>query len=238
MSTNGRAEDPPLRTGIPISDLVAGIYGALGITAALLGRERHGKGEHVDVSLTNSIISLLAYLASNYFATGEEPVRTGNDHPIAAPYGLFQTLDVQIAVAPNDDTFFGRLMNVLDLSELKSDPDFASNPLRVKNRARLNALVENRLRTQPAAVWIEQINAAGVPCGPVNKMAGVFSDPQVMSQKMAIDVPHPGHGPVRMLGFPMKFANVPCQIRLPAPDLGQHTAEVLAQVSARQPAAD
>ena len=231
MSTNGRAEDPPLRTGIPISDLVAGIYGALGVTAALLGRERHGRGEHVDVSLTNSIISLLAYLASNYFATGEEPVRSGNDHPIAAPYGLFQTQDVQIAVAPNDDTFFGRLMDVLDLSQLKSDPEFASNPLRVRNRARLNALVENRLRMHPAATWIEKINAAGVPCGPVNTVAGVFSDPQVQSQHMAIDIPHPGHGLVRMLGFPMKFANVPCQVRHPAPDLGQHTAEVLAQLT-------
>ncbi len=230
MSTNGRAQDPPLRTGIPISDLVAGIYGALGVTAALLGRQRHGHGEHVDVSLTNSIISLLAYLASNYFATGEEPVRTGNDHPIAAPYGLFQTKDVQIAVAPNDDVFFGRLMDALDLSELKADPLFASNPLRVKNRARLNALVEGRLRTLPAAVWIEKINAAGVPCGPVNTIAGVFADPQVQSQRMAIDVAHPGHGTVRMLGFPMKFANAPCRVDRPAPDLGQHTAEVLCQL--------
>ena len=230
MSTNGRAEDPPLRTGIPISDLVAGIYGALGVTASLLGRQRHGHGEHVDVSLTNSIISLLAYLASNYFATGEEPVRTGNDHPIAAPYGLFQTKDVQIAVAPNDDVFFGRLMDALDLSELKDDPLFGSNPLRVKNRARLNALVEGRLRTLPAAVWIEKINAAGVPCGPVNTMAGVFADPQVQSQQMAIDVAHPGHGTVRMLGFPMKFTNAPCRVDRPAPDLGQHTAEVLRQL--------
>ena len=233
MSTNGRADDPPLRTGIPISDLVAGIYGALGVTAALLGRDRHGQGEHVDVSLTNSIISLLAYLASNYFATGEEPVRSGNDHPIAAPYGLFQTKDVPIAVAPNDDVFFGRLMDALELSDLKADPQFASNPLRIKNRARLNALVEDRLRTQPAATWIEKINAAGVPCGPVNTIAGVFADPQVQSQQMAIDVPHPGHGTVRMLGFPMKLANAPCRIRLAAPDLGQHSAEILAEVRAK-----
>jgi CoA:oxalate CoA-transferase len=234
MSTNGRADDPPLRTGIPVSDLVAGIYGALGTTAALLGRHRNGHGERVDVSLTNSIISLLSYLASNYFATGIEPVRSGNDHPIAAPYGLFWTADVQIAVAPNDDVFFGRLMDVLGLSAAKTDPDFTSNPLRIRNRARLNALVEDRLRTAPALEWIAKINAAGVPCGPVNTMAGVFADAQVQHQKMAIDVAHPGHGMVRMIGFPIKLTNTPCEVRWPAPDLGQHTAEILVDVLGRE----
>ncbi len=230
MSTNGRTDDPPLRTGPPISDLVAGIYCALGVTAALLGRERHGGSEHVDVSMTSGMVSLLAYLASNYFVTGEVPARTGNDHPIAAPYGLFRTKDDPIAVAPNDDVFFGRLMDALGLPHLKSDPDFASNPLRVKNRARLNALVEAVLAGETSAHWIKLINAAGIPCGPVHTLASVFEDPQIQSQEMAIDVPHPGHGVVRMLGFPIKLANAPCQVRYPAPDLGQHTAEVLGEV--------
>lgn len=230
MSTNGRAEDPPLRSALPVSDLVAGIYCALGVTAALLGRERHGGREHVDVSMTNGMVSLLAYLASNYFATGEIPVRTGNDHPIAAPYGLFKTKTEAIAVAPNDDVFFGRLMDALGLSHLKADPDFASNPLRVKNRARLNAAVEGVLVQNTAEYWIALINGAGIPCGPVHSLAGVFEDPQIKHQQMAIDVPHPGHGTVRMLGFPMKFAQAPCEVRHPAPDLGQHTNEVLAEL--------
>jgi CoA:oxalate CoA-transferase len=231
MSSNGRAEDPPLRSALPISDLVAGIYCALGVTAALLGRERHGGHEHVDVSMTNGMVSLLAYLASNYFATGEIPARTGNDHPIAAPYGLFKTSDEPIAVAPNDDVFFGRLMDALGLAQLKADPDFSSNPLRVKNRARLNAAVEAVLVRNTSAHWIRLINEAGIPCGPVHNLASVFDDPQIQSQQMAIDVAHPGHGMVRMLGFPMKLTNAPCQVRHPAPDLGQHTAEVLEEVA-------
>jgi CoA:oxalate CoA-transferase len=229
MSTNGRPDDPPLRSGLPISDLVAGLYGALGVTASLLRREKSGAGDHVDVSLTNSMISLLAYLASNYFATGAAPPRAGNDHPIAAPYGLFKTGDEEIAIAPADDSFFDRLADALDLPELKADPDFASNPLRVQHRARLNALIEARLMTEPAAHWVVHLNAAGVPCGPVHSLEGVFADPQVQKQAMVIDVPHPGRGDVRMVGFPIKFANAPCRIRYPAPELGQHTAEILRQ---------
>jgi CoA:oxalate CoA-transferase len=227
MSTNGRADDPPLRSGLPISDLVAGLYGALGVTASLLRREKTGEGDHVDVSLTNSMISFLAYLASTYFATGTVPPRAGNDHPIAAPYGLFRTQDEEIAIAPADNSFFDRLVDALGLPELKHDPDFATNALRVQHRARLNALIEDRLMTESAAHWVAHLNAAGVPCGPVHGVEGVFADPQVKSQEMAIDVPHPGHGDVRMIGFPIKFANAPCRIRYPAPELGQHTEEIL-----------
>lgn len=227
MSTNGRPDDPPLRTGIPITDLVAGLYGALGVTAAVLKRERGGGGEHVDVSLTNSIISLLAYLATDYFATGRVLPRTGNDHPIASPYGLFRTADEDIAIAPSDDAFFGRLMDALDLTDLKADPSLATNRQRVQQRDRLNALVEARLSTHGAAYWVERLNKAGVPCGPVHRVDAVFADPQVRSQDMAIDVPHPGHGTVRMIGFPIKFRDSPLAVRHPAPDLGQHTAEVL-----------
>jgi crotonobetainyl-CoA:carnitine CoA-transferase CaiB-like acyl-CoA transferase len=230
MSVNGRADDPPLRTGLPISDLVAGLYGAFGVTAALLRREQTGQGERIDVSLTNSMISLLAYTASHYFATGEVLPRTGNDHPIASPYGLFRTRDGEIAIAPSDNTFFARLVDVLGLPELKQDPDLADNPLRVRHRSRLTALVEEKLIQQDSAHWIAALNGAGVPCGPVYGVDGVFADPQVQNQEMAIEVHHPGHGTVRTIGFPIKFSQAPCQVTRPAPDLGQHTEEILTEI--------
>jgi CoA:oxalate CoA-transferase len=235
MSVNGRPEDPPLRTGLPISDLVAGLYGALGIVSALLGRKRGNedeerRGERIDVSLTSSMVSLLAYIASHYFATGEVLPRTGNDHPIAAPYGLFRTKDGEIAIAPSDDTFFGRLMDALELPEAKNDPDFADNRLRVAHRTRLNALVEEKLMERDSRHWVEVLNAAGVPCGPVYGVDKVFSDPQIASQNMAISIEHPGYGPVRMLGFPIRLKQEPCTVRLPAPRLGEHTDEILAEL--------
>ena len=176
------------------------------------------------------MISLLAYLASNYFATGRVTPRSGNDHPIAAPYGLFETADRPIAVAPNDDVFFGRLMDALDLSPLKDDPDFASNHLRVENRERLNAAVIERLATADADTWVEQLNAAGIPCSHIYDVAGVFNDPQVQSQDMQMTITHPIHGDMEVLGFPIKFATAPCDVRMPAPDLGEHTAELLAEL--------
>lgn len=227
MSVNGRPEDPPLRSGLPISDLVAGLYAALTVTAAVMRARQTGKGQQTEVSLTNGMISLLAYIATNYFATGTAPARSGNDHPIAAPYGLFPTRDGEIAIAPPDDAFFGRLADALGEPGLKTDPLYATQVARVANRARINAIVGGKLAAQSTAYWVETLNAAGMPCGPVNSVAQVFQDPQVLAQDMAIDVDHPGHGLVRMLGFPMKLSETPCRVRLPAPGLGQHSDEVL-----------
>ena len=230
MSVNGNADDPPLRSGLPISDLVAGLYAALAITAALRRAQATGEGQAVEVSLTNGLVSMLAYIATNYFATGVIPPRAGNDHPIAAPYGLFATRDGHVALAPADDAFFGRLMDALGVPELKDDPLFRTQPARVANRTRINAIVGGKLALRTTEHWVTGLNAAGVPCGPVYGVDEVFRDPQVVAQNMVLDVEHPGHGFVRMLGFPMKFAETPCEVRRPAPGLGEHTQDVLAEL--------
>ncbi|HEY1933969.1 MAG TPA: CoA transferase [Acetobacteraceae bacterium] len=230
MSVNGRPDDPPLRSGVPISDLIAGLYAALSVCASVVRARATGQGQRAEVSLTNGLISMLAYIASDYFATGRVPPRSGNDHPISAPYGLFATRDGEIAIAPPGDEFFGRLADALGEPGLKTDPLYATGAARVANRARINAIVGGKLAAQTTAHWVEVLNAAGVPCGPVYGVDEVFADPQVMVQDMVLEVEHPGRGTVRMLGFPMKLADTPCQARRPAPELGEHTDEVLAEV--------
>ena len=228
MSVNGRADDPPLRSGLPISDLVAGLYAALSIVASVVRARATGQGQSTEVSLTNGMVSMLSFIATNYFASGVVPPRSGNDHPIAAPYGLYPTRDGEIAIAPPDDVFFGRLMDVLGMPDLKTDPLYKTQRDRVANRMRINAIVGGKFATESTAHWVETLNAAGVPCGPINSVEQVFQDPQILAQEMVMDVSHPGHGVVRMLGFPMKLSETPCQVRLPAPELGEHSDAVLA----------
>ena len=230
MSVNGGAGDPPLRSGLPISDLVAGLYAALSIAAAVPRAKATGQGQRAEVSLTNGLVSLLSYIATNYFATGTAPARSGNDHPIAAPYGLFPTRDGQIALAPADNAFFGRLADALGEPGLKTDPLYATQSARVANRARINAIVGGKLAANTTDFWVETLNKAGVPCGPVNSVAEVFQDPQILQQQMVMDVDQPGYGMVRMLGFPIKFSGSPCRVRRPAPRLGEHSDEILAEL--------
>jgi CoA:oxalate CoA-transferase len=230
MSVNGTEGGEPLRSGVPISDLVAGLYAALAITASVSRARQTGQGEVVEVSLTTAMVSVLSYIATNYFAAGITPPRSGNDHPIAAPYGLLATRDGRIALAPADDAFFGRLMDVLEHPELKTDPLYRTQAARVANRERSNAIVGGKLALNTRSYWVEKLNAAGVPCGPVHAVADVFEDPQNQAQNMVIEMDQPGHGAIRMLGFPMKFAGSPCTVRHRAPELGEHSDEVLAEL--------
>jgi CoA:oxalate CoA-transferase len=230
MSVTGEAGGGPLRAGPPIADLVAGLYGAVGVCASLVRKGRTGRGDRVGASLNSGMISLLGFLAANHFATGDEPGRTGNDHAIVSPYGMFRTADGEVALAPSQEQSYQRLVDALALPGLRGDPRFATNNLRVKNRAAMNAAIEARLTTGTTAHWIEVLNAGGVPCGRVMGLAEVFADPQVIDQQMAVTQHHPGHGDVRMLGFPVKFAEAPCALRRPAPEIGADTHAVLAEL--------
>ncbi|MBV8888410.1 MAG: CoA transferase [Alphaproteobacteria bacterium] len=227
MSVTGEAGRAPMRAGPPIADLVAGLYGAVGVCAALAKRSRTGRGETVGASLNSSLVSLLAFLAANHLATGEPPQRTGNDHPIVSPYGLFRTGDGEVAIAPSQEESYQRLLDAIGAPELRDNPDFRTNDLRVKNRAAINAAVELRLAAGTSEHWIAVLNAAGVPCGRVLGLAEVFADPQILDQQMVLTQEHPGHGLVKMLGFPVKFGDSPCQLRRPAPELGADSEAVL-----------
>jgi crotonobetainyl-CoA:carnitine CoA-transferase CaiB-like acyl-CoA transferase len=228
MSVTG-PPDEPQRAGPPISDLVAGLYAAFGTVSALLARERGTTpgGQRLEASLVNSLISMLAYASAAWFATGRIPARTGNDHPVVSPYGLFHAADGEVAIAPSTPAIVGRLMTALGLAELLEQPEFATNDARMANRERLKALINQRTSQASVAEWIERLNRAGVPCGRVMTLADVFADPQVLAQEMVIEADHPGHGPVRMTGFPVKLAATPARLRHPAPALGQHTDEIL-----------
>jgi crotonobetainyl-CoA:carnitine CoA-transferase CaiB-like acyl-CoA transferase len=227
MSLNGTAETGPMRMGMPVSDLVAGCYAALGTAAALVRRERTGQGERVGASLVDGLVSFGAFASANFLANDQLPVCTGNDHSLVAPYGLFTASDGEIAIAPSNDSVYHKLLKTLGLLHLRDDPRFATNALRVQHRSEINALINGAVMRHDKATWIEQLNAAGVPCGTVMNLREVYRDPQVLSQDMLLEVPHPGHGTVRMNGFPIKFGESPCEVRLPAPDQGAHTVEVL-----------
>ncbi len=227
MSVTGEPDGPPMRAGPPIADLVAGLQGALGVCAALVRRGRTGQGDTVGASLNNAMIGMLGFLAANYLATGAAPARSGNDHAIVSPYGMFRTRDGEIAIAPSQEQSYQRLIDALDAPELRENPLFGSNDLRVANRAAVNAAIEGRLKGGTSDYWIARLNAAGVPCDRVKTLPEVFADPQVSEQQMVLDIEHPGHGEVRMLGFPIKFTQAPCRLYRPAPDLGADSEAVL-----------
>ncbi len=230
MSVNGDPNGPPMRAAPPISDLVAGAYAAMGILAALVRRNRTGAGEEVSTALTDGMTSMLAFLATNWFATGKLPIRTGNDHALAAPYGLFEAADGQVAIAPSNDTFYFKLLTALGLDHLKGEPAFSSNEARFEHRTLINAAVNERTREKPIAHWIAVLNDAGIPCGRVLDIGEVFADPQTMHQQMRITIEHPLHGPLDVLGFPIKFADGPCRIHRVPPVLGADTDSVLREL--------
>jgi CoA:oxalate CoA-transferase len=229
MSVTGPAGGEPMRAGPPISDLVAGLYAAFGVVSALLARERGrtAGGQRVEASLVGGLISMLAYFSAHHFATGELPERTGNDHPVVYPYGLFHAADGEVAIAPSTPAIVRRLMQELGLESLLEEPEFATNDARMANREHLKALINEKIGAATVEAWIERLNHAGVPCGRVMTLADVFADPQVLAQEMVLETDHPGHGPVRMTGFPVKLSATPARLRLPAPALGEHTDQIL-----------
>lgn len=227
MSLTGTAESGPTRAGIAIADLLAGIFAAQGIQLALFARERTGRGQVVHTSLLEAMISILSWGAGMYFESGRAPGPAGQHHPLSSPYGRFRAGDGYLNIAAGNDAMWEKLARALDRERWLEDSRFSDARARVKNRAALTTEIEEALAGDSVDAWVERINTAGVPCGPVLDLSQVFSDPQVLAREMLVELPHSELGTIRATGLPVKLSETPGGIERPPPLHGEHTDEVL-----------
>lgn len=227
MSVTGAADGEPLRLGVPIADLAAGMFAAQGILLALLARVRSGRGQQVDVGMLDATAALLTYQAGIAFATGRAPQRLGNRHASIVPYDSFATADGQLVIAVGNDAQWRRFCAVLGMEALRDDPRFATNDQRVMHREALRPLLAGTLARRTRAAWTGALKAAGVPCGSVRDVGEVLRDPQLRSREMITSVEHPTAGATPAIGVPIKLSASPGAVLSAAPLLGQHTRRIL-----------
>jgi crotonobetainyl-CoA:carnitine CoA-transferase CaiB-like acyl-CoA transferase len=238
MSLTGDPDGPPMKVGVGIADVTTGLYATIGILAALRHRDRTGVGQHIDCSLLDTQVSWLINEATNYFLSGEEPRRKGNSHPNICPYNVYRTQDGHVVLAVGNDAQFQRWAEIARAPELARDPRFATNATRLGNRVALEPIVAERMRSRLSSFWIDALEQAGVPCGPVNTIEQVFADPHVRARQMKITMAYESArgGRIDLLGSPLKLSKTPVSYRRPPPRLGEHSCEVLAEVTQRVPA--
>jgi formyl-CoA transferase/CoA:oxalate CoA-transferase len=229
MSLTGTAESGPTRAGIAISDLLGGIFAAHGIQLALLARERTGRGQVVNTSLLEATIGILSWGAGMFFESGRVPGPAGQHHPLSSPYGRFRARDGYLNIAAGSEVMWERLAGALEPAWI-DDPRFATVLDRLKNRDELSAEIDTALAAHDVPHWVEHINAAGVPCGPVLDIGQVFSDPQVLARQMLVELDHPEIGTYKTTGLPVKLSDTPGRIERRPPLLGEHTDEVLTEL--------
>ena len=227
MSLNGTEESGPMRAAMPISDLVAGLYCAFGIVCALQSRNKTGKGQKVESSLTSSLISMMAYLSSESFVTGKAPNKSGNNHPILAPYGIFKTSDGEIAVAPASDKFCSIFLECIDLTSLLENELYKNNSNRMKNRDSLNEIVNERMISETSDFWIKKLNKAGCPAAKIVSLPEALNSQLIQDNEMVISSNGPEGRQIKMTGFPVKLSDTPSQLYRCPPLLGEHTNEIL-----------
>jgi crotonobetainyl-CoA:carnitine CoA-transferase CaiB-like acyl-CoA transferase len=230
MSITGEPDDEPQRAGVPIADIITGMYASIAICAALAHRERTGIGQHLDLALLDSQIALLAYQNTNYFATGVPPKRIGNLHPNIVPYQPFRATDGELILACGNDNLYRKFCEAAGCPELATDARFATNGKRVENRAELTRLLSAVFKKRSKREWLELLEAAGVPNGPINDIAQVFEEPQVKARGVRMELEHPAAGKLPMVASPMRFSATPPDYKRAPPLLGQHTGEVLSEV--------
>ncbi|MFL6712389.1 MAG: CaiB/BaiF CoA transferase family protein [Sulfurifustis sp.] len=230
MSITGLPGQGPVRAGIPVADLCAGIFCAMGILVALLEREVSGVGQWVQSSLLEAQISMLDFQATRWLIEHEVPKQAGNDHPTSIPTGVFPTADGHLNIAATGDVMFTRLCKTLGAEQLLADPEFKTDALRSKNRVRLNRELAAITMTRPTAEWVATLNEAGVPCGPIFTIDQVFADPQVRHLGIAQTVQHSKLGPIQIVGQPVRLSRTPSRVRSASPDKGEHTDEILREL--------
>jgi crotonobetainyl-CoA:carnitine CoA-transferase CaiB-like acyl-CoA transferase len=231
MSVTGEADGTagggPQRVGVAVTDSMTSLYAVTGILAALFNRTRTGEGQHIDLALLDVQVAGMINIAQAYLCAGVVAKRNGNSHPSVVPSQAFDCLDGKVMLAAGNDGQFGKLCDVAGRADLKTDPRFATNEARVRNRELVTALLQDELRRKPVAWWTERLSEVGVPCGPINDIAAAFDDAQVRHRGMRLELEHPVAGPLPLVASPLRLSQTPVEYRLPPPLLGQHTDEVL-----------
>jgi formyl-CoA transferase/CoA:oxalate CoA-transferase len=230
MSLTGEPEGGPMRYPIPIADITIGMYSTIGILASLLTRQQTGRGQLLDMTLLEGQSAWLTMLASSLMNGGETPKRLGNVHPTIVPYQLFQAKDKYFMLAVGTEKLWNSFCEALDLAHLKNDPRFATNPNRIKHRDELVAALDDLFATQPADYWLEHLKQTGIPTGPINTIAETLTHPQHRARSFIVELQHPIAGLVKSLGNPVRLSETPVSYRLAPPTLGQHTADILAEL--------
>jgi len=232
MSLTGEPDGLPQKVGVPVADLFAGLYGCIGILAALRERDATGHGQAIDIGMLDAHVAWLANQGMNYLATGEDPPRLGNQHPNIVPYQVFPTADGHIVLSIGNDATFTRFCKCFGLEHLREDLRFATNAKRVENRALVTDTLTPVLRQHPSAWWVAKLEALKIGCGPINRLSDVFADPQVLAREMVFTMKHkalPEDGRVRLIANPVRFSESKVNYREPPPVLGEHTEAVLGE---------
>ena len=231
MSVTGEPGGAPVKSGIPLTDLGAGLFATVGILAALEHRHKTGRGQQIDTSLLDAGVGLSVWESTQYFSGRGIPERLGSAHRMSAPYQAFRCADGYITIGGANDRTFHRICEVLGHPEWREMPEFLTDGMRIKNRADLAARIEAITATKPRAHWLELFDANNIPCGPINDYSQVFQDPQVLARELVVDVEHPTLGAIRALGSPIKLSATPPDVRRRAPLLGEHTEEVMTEAA-------
>lgn len=239
MSITGEPDGSPMKLGVAITDIVTGMNATQAILAALIARGRTGRGQHLDIALFDSAVAILANLGTGVLNTGQDSARFGNAHPTVVPYQLFDTADGTIALAVGNDSQFREFCTgVIGRPELAEDPRYRRNRDRVLNRGTLIPLLAQSFLTRTTRDWIERLHGAGVPAGQVRSVAEVLNAPEVLDRGLVVEAPDDRHGVVRLICSPLRFSDTPVRAPAAPPRLGEHTEEVLAAASPRNPGAD